>query len=78
MRLIDAVAEENRVGALLEIIAETRSGKTYNEARDPAGCVFSVSEDKINFINLFPDTTLIETVIFDHKFVPNQPQSGDG
>ena len=76
VKVIDTIAGAGRVAALLEITAETKTGKTYNEARDPAGCVFGVEGEKINYINLFPDTTLIETVIFNRKFVPNNAADG--
>lgn len=69
--LIDSVGTGERIGALLEITARTRDGKTYNHARDPAGCMFGVRDGKISSIHLFPDTTLIETVIFNQRFVPN-------
>ena len=69
--LIDCIGTGKRVGTLLHITARTVDNKTYNEADDPAGCLFEVQDGKINEIQLFPDTTLIETVIFNREFVPN-------
>lgn len=69
--LIDCIGTGKRVGTLLKITAQTVDNKTYNEAGDPAGCLFGVQDGKITEIHLFPDTTLIETVIFNREFVPN-------
>jgi ketosteroid isomerase-like protein len=69
--LIDCIGTGKRVGTLLKITAQTVDNRTYNEAGDPAGCLFGVQDGKISEIHLFPDTTLIETVIFNREFVPN-------
>lgn len=69
--LIDCIGAGDRVGTLLQITARTLDKKTYNKAGDPAGCLFGVQHGKITEIHLFPDTTLIETVIFNREFVPN-------
>ncbi len=68
--LIDCIGTEKRVGTLLKITARTIDSKTYNEAGDPAACLFGVQDGKISEIHLFPDTGQIETVIFNQEFVP--------
>lgn len=71
VRLIDSVGNGNRVGALLEITGFSKSGKVFNAAQDPTGCTFSIRDGKVCNINIFPDTTEIETILFDHRFVAN-------
>jgi len=66
------VGRDARVATLLKITGETKSGKTYNEKGEVCGCVFGVAKGKINEIFLFPDTTLIEMVLFNRKYVPNK------
>ncbi len=75
VRLIDMVGSGHRVGALLEIRAQARAGRTYNEAGDPAGCLFIIRDDRISDIRLFPDTTQIETVLFGRQFVPSRDRA---
>ena len=76
VRLIDSVGNGNRVGALLEITGVSKSGKVFNAARDPTGCTFGLRDGKICDINIFLDTTEIETVLFDHRFVANHGGAG--
>lgn len=66
------VGRGERVASLLKITGETKAGKTYNEKGEVCGCVFGVADGKINEIFLFPDTTLIEMVLFNRKYVPNK------
>lgn len=65
------VGRGERVATLLKIAGETKRGKTYNEKGEVCGCVFEVKDDQITEIFLFPDTTLIEMVMFERKYVPN-------
>lgn len=69
--LEELVGTGNRVGSLLKVKAETVDGKIYNENEDSCGCVFEVIDGKITEIFFFPDTTLIETVLYNRKYVPN-------
>lgn len=71
VRLIDSVGNGSRVGALLEITGVSKNGKVFNAAGDPTGCTFGVRDGRISDINIFLDTTEIETVLFDHRFVAN-------
>ncbi len=66
------VGTGNRVATLLMITAETLDGKVYNESSETCGCLFEVKDGKISEIFLFPDTTLIETVIYNRKYVLNR------
>ena len=66
------VGTGDRVATLLKVQAETVDGKIYNELGDSCGCVFEVKNGKIVEIFFFPDTTLIETVIYNRRYVPNQ------
>ncbi len=66
------VGQGPRVATLLKLTGETKKGKTYNEKNELCGCVFEVRDDKICEVFLFPDTTLIEMVLFNRKYVPNQ------
>jgi ketosteroid isomerase-like protein len=65
------VGTGQRVAALLKVTAETVDGKIYNENGDTSGCIFQVKDGKINEIFFFPDTTLIETVLYNRRYVPN-------
>ena len=66
------VGTGDRVAALLRITAETVDGRIYNENGETCGCLFRVKDGKITEIFLFPDTTLIETIIYNRTYVLNQ------
>jgi len=70
--LVEFVGTGQRVAALLKLTAETVDGKIYNEKGDSCGSVFEVKDGKITEILFFPDTTLIETVLYNRRYVPNQ------
>jgi ketosteroid isomerase-like protein len=71
--LVDAVAEGDKVGVFLKVTAQTRAGKRFNAGGDPSGCMFTVAAGKIIAIHFFPDTTEIETILYERAFVPNRP-----
>jgi len=73
--LVDTVAEGNKVGVFLKVTAQTRNGKKFNAAADPSGCMFTVAEGKIIAIHFFPDTTQIETILYERAFVSNRPSN---
>lgn len=76
VRLIDSVGNGNRVGALLEITGVSKNGKVFNAVGDPTGCTFGIRDGRICDINIFLDTTEIETVLFEHRFVANHGGAG--
>ena len=64
------VAQGNRVAALLVTTGETVDGQTYNPKREPNGVTFGVKGHQIEEIVLFPDNTMIETVIMGRRYLP--------
>jgi len=77
VRLIDAIAQGDRVGVFLLIRAKTHTGRTYNAQGDPAGCYFRLSGGKIEEIRFYPDTTQLEAEIYERRFVPNTASPRD-
>ncbi len=71
VKLVDSISNGEQVATLLDIRALTFNERTYNDAGDPSGCLFRVRDGKISEIHLFPDTNLIETVVFNQVFVPD-------
>jgi ketosteroid isomerase-like protein len=66
------VGQGERVATLLKITGRTKQGRTYNEKGEVCGCVFEVKGGRVTEVFLFPDTTLIEMVLFNRKYVPNK------
>jgi len=73
--LLDAIGQDEEVGAFLLIRVTSPEGRVYNAAGDPAGCWFRSSQGKIVEIRLFPDTTQVETELFGRHFVANSPRA---
>lgn len=60
-----------RVAALLKVSGSTVAGVPFNQEGRLCGCVFAVQQGLIEEILLFPDTSLIETVLYQRKYVPD-------
>ncbi len=65
------IGSKERVAALIVITGQSIKGQAYNEKSDPDGFVFNVRDGKITEIRAYPDTTLIETVLFNNAYVPS-------
>ena len=57
------------MATLLVSTGRTTDGESYNPEGQPGGCVFGVEGDRIAEIILFPDDTLVETVILGRQYV---------
>ena len=64
------VAQGDRVAALVVTTGKTVDGQTYNPKGEVNGVTFGVKGDQIEEIVLFPDNTMIETVIMDRRYLP--------
>ena len=69
------VGQGERVAALIKLTGESVDGKAYNPKGEVGGCVFGVKDGKIYEIFMFADTTMIEMVLFNRKYVPNNPDA---
>lgn len=67
--LAQIVAQGDRVATLLVTTGKTIDGEVYNPEGQPGGCIFGVEGDQIREITLFPDDTLVETVILGRRYV---------
>ena len=77
VRLLDSLGEGDKLGAFLEVKAETRDGKIYNAAGDPSGCFFRICDGRIAEIRFYPDTTQVETQLYGRAFVPSAAPHGE-
>ena len=68
------VGAAERIAALLIVTGESAQGKSYNDGKDTSGAVFGTKNGEIVDIRLFPDTTLIETVLFNNVYVSNDKE----
>ncbi len=71
VEIADMIAQEGRVATLLRITGESIDGHAYNPKGELCGCTFGVSDGLITEIYLFADTTMIETALFNRRYVPN-------
>jgi len=71
------IGRGSRIAALLRIEGVSRRGKAFNTAGESCGCVFSVAGDVITEIGLFPDTSLIDTVLYGWSLKPNHRPERD-
>ena len=62
----------------LATTGETVDGETYNPKAEVGGCVFGVRGDRIEEIILFPDNTMVETVIFGRRYLPPSQETAHG
>jgi len=69
VEMTEVIGSGARFAALGIISGVSTTGNDYNKARDTGGFVFEVSDGKITEIIAYPDTTLIETALFDNKYV---------
>jgi ketosteroid isomerase-like protein len=67
----EIIGSKGRYAVLVVISAETVNGKTYNEKDYADGLVFGIQDGKISEIRVFPDTTGIETALFNNAYVPS-------
>jgi len=67
--MTEVIGSGARFAALGIISGISATGNDYNKARDTGGFVFEVRGGKIIEIIVYPDTTQIETALFDNKYV---------
>lgn len=68
VELAEIIADGNRIAALVRITALANNGSLYNCDGSTCGAVFFLRNRKISEIRLFPDTTEVETVIFNRRY----------
>jgi len=66
------IGTAERLAALLIVTGESAGGKAFNDGKDTGGAVFGAKDGKIVDVRLYPDTTLIETVLFDNVYVTSK------
>ena len=69
VEMTEVIGSGARFAALGIISGVSTTGNDYNKARDTGGFVFEVIDGKITEIIAYPDTTLIETALYDNKYV---------
>ncbi len=67
--MTEVIGSGARFAALGIISGVSTTGNDYNRDRDTGGFVFEVRDGKIIEIIVYPDTTQIETALFDNKYV---------
>jgi hypothetical protein len=65
----DIIGTGARVAALLKLSGRTTAGISFNPEGRLCGCVFAVEGGFIEEIILFPDTSLIESALYQRKYV---------
>lgn len=70
VEVVEMIIDNNTVAASVVFRGKTASGELF--CHPPGGCVLTLSNGKISHIMLFPDTTLIETQLYQRRFIPNQ------
>jgi hypothetical protein len=68
VELAEIIGKGSRVAALLKLSGRTTKGDAFNEVGRLCSCVFSVRAGLIEEIALFPDTSLIEIVLYGRRY----------
>jgi ketosteroid isomerase-like protein len=71
VKVNEMIGTGSRVAALLNISGRTVAGAPFNADGRLCGCVFSVNGGVIQEVVLFPDTSLIEIVLYRRRYVPD-------
>ena len=71
LTILEFVGAGYRVAVVLLVSGEAVDGECFNDEGRACGCVFTVDKGLITEILFFPDTSLIELVLYKRLFVPN-------
>ena len=73
IKLLEIIAENAYVAALIEVSGNTRKGTPFLRAGSPWGVCFTLDDQRIVSVELFPDTMFVETTLCGATYQPNDP-----
>ena len=76
--LSQVIGQGDRVATMVVTTGESVDGERYNPKGEVGGYVFGVRGDLIEEIVVFPDNTMVETVILGRRYLPPSEGTNHG